>query len=115
MTTPRIILARDYLIQFLKALERLVPPDGEDAHHAITYVRYGSDEEGWEDRLALRPAIKLPGQREAVFYIDAGDFSKPPAVLARLCAVMVADVRESVRKAHRQERDEDLSFRELQA
>lgn len=60
---------KELLIKFLKTLEEVVPPPVE-CHHAITYAQYGSDEIGWEDRLALR--INVAGD-ERVLFLDTGD------------------------------------------
>lgn len=44
---------KPFLMEFLKQLEIAIKPPAH-THHAITYARYGSDEEGWEDKLALQ-------------------------------------------------------------
>jgi hypothetical protein len=64
---------RAYLIDVLKNLEAAIPPP-PNCHHAITYAQYGSDETGWEDRLALQ--VNKEGTFHCVF-IDAEDFLKP--------------------------------------
>ena len=69
---------KQWLIDFLKELERLIPPP-TGAHHAIVFARYGSDDSGWDDRLALQV------NREGVFiafFLDDSDFSDPPAIVA---------------------------------
>jgi hypothetical protein len=69
---------RTYLLNLLKALEHKIPPIPAagavaDAHHAITFSQYGSDEQGWEDRLALH----VRTQKSITFFLDDGDFEKP--------------------------------------
>jgi hypothetical protein len=54
------------LINFLKALETAVPPPPH-CHHAITYARYGSDEKGWQDRLALQVGV-ICNCKELIFH-----------------------------------------------
>jgi hypothetical protein len=44
---------RQFLIDLLKGLEASVPPP-PNCHHAITYAKHGSDEDGWTDKLALQ-------------------------------------------------------------
>jgi hypothetical protein len=46
-------MMRQFLIDLLKRLEAAVPPPPK-CHHAITFARYGSDEVGWTDKLALQ-------------------------------------------------------------
>ena len=68
------------LINFLKALEAAVPPPPH-CHHALTYARYGSEEKGWEDRLALQiAATSSEVTGEPIFYclfLDDDDLCKP--------------------------------------
>lgn len=52
---------RQYMLGLLKALEFAVPPP-PNCHHCVTYARFGSDAEGWGDRLALQI------NREGKFY-----------------------------------------------
>jgi hypothetical protein len=63
---------RQFLIDFLKELERVIPPP-EHCHHALTYGQYGSSEAGWEDRLCLQ--VNKGGTFHC-FFIDAKDFDK---------------------------------------
>lgn len=63
---------RETLLDFLKALEAAIPPP-KGCHHALTFAQYGSDADGWQDRLALQ--INDAG-RFHCFFIDPGDFDK---------------------------------------
>ncbi len=65
-------MIRKFLIELLKGIEERVPPPPY-CHHALTYAQYGSDQEGWEDRLALQ--INQNGVFRCVF-LDEGDFDK---------------------------------------
>jgi hypothetical protein len=47
---------QQFLIDFLKELERVIVPS-EHCHHALTYAQYGSSEKGWKDHLALQVNI----------------------------------------------------------
>lgn len=64
---------RDKLLYFLKTLESEIPPASK-CHHAITFAQFGSDSEGWEDKLALQISH---GGAFHCFFIEAGDFDKP--------------------------------------
>lgn len=68
---------RTFLLETMKLLETIViPPTG--CHHAITYAQYGSDQDGWEDRLALK--VLRDGRFHCLF-LDDSDFDKTPAEL----------------------------------
>lgn len=71
-----------YLLVFLKALEKEVPPPA-NCHHAITYAQYGSDLSGWEDRLAVQ--INRDGEFSCIF-LDERDFRNGPQWLAEVVA-----------------------------
>jgi len=58
------------LMLFLKSLEGALPPP-EHCHHAITYARYGSDDTGWEDRLALQVMLSRP-KRNVTLFLEPG-------------------------------------------
>jgi hypothetical protein len=73
---------RVYLLDLLRKLEELVPPP-ENCHHAITFARYGSDSQGWEDCLALQ--VNKAGQFHC-FFLDDGDFFQTPEHVARRLA-----------------------------
>lgn len=76
---------RQFLIDLLKALEAAVPPPAL-CHHAITYAQYGSDETGWEDRLAIQ--VNRGGKFQCLF-LDDGDFRIPAAfVVAEIVKVL---------------------------
>jgi hypothetical protein len=68
---PAELFMRNYLIEFLKMLEVAIPPP-ENCHHAITYARYGSDADGWQDKLALQ--INLLGEFHCIF-LEEDDLS----------------------------------------
>jgi hypothetical protein len=59
-----------YLLDFLKELERVIPPP-ENCHHAFTYAQFGSNEMGWSDRLALQ--VNIGGEFHCLF-LDPPDF-----------------------------------------
>jgi len=80
---------RSFLINTLKLLEQSSPPP-KNAHHAITYARYGSNEDGWEDRLALQ--VNVDGTFHCLF-LDAEDFAKTPQAL-------VSDIMEILPNGH---------------
>jgi len=69
---------KQWLMTLLTSLETALPPPA-GAHHAITAARYGSEETGWEDRLALH--LMLDGERVTLF-LDDDDFAADPAALA---------------------------------
>ena len=71
---------REKLIALLKTLEEKSPPPA-GCHHSITYNQYGSDADGWEDKLGLHVWIR-PGFIKT-FWLDEGDFEKTPEELAR--------------------------------
>jgi hypothetical protein len=73
------------LIEFLRDLERAVPPLPA-CHHSITYAQYGSDMAGWEDKLALQ--VYFEG-RFHCFFLDDGDLEKPSGELVLLIAGML--------------------------
>lgn len=62
---------RKLLIDLLKGLEKAVPPPPR-CHHAITFAQYGSDTEGWQDRLALQ--VNHEG-RFHCFFLDDRDLT----------------------------------------
>lgn len=65
------------LIDFLKALEEKFPPP-KYCHHVICFARYGSDEDGWEERLALQLNIDHKFQ---CFFIADRDLRDPETFL----------------------------------
>ncbi len=67
---------RPFLLALLKGLEAAVPPP-PNCHHAITYAQYGSNAEGWQDRLALQ--VNVAGTFWC-FFIDDGD-DDPKAII----------------------------------
>ena len=69
---------KQWLMTLLRSLEAELPPPA-GAHHAITAARYGSDETGWEDRLALH--LMLDGERVTLF-LDDDDFAAAPDTVA---------------------------------
>ena len=74
------------LINFLKTLEGVIPPPPH-CHHVITYARYGSDEKGWEDKLALQVGVACDDQEPVFhcFFLDEEDLSGPiDAVIVQL-------------------------------
>lgn len=70
---------RQFLIDFLKALEAELPPPA-NCHHAITYAQFGNHEAGWEDRLALQ--LNVEGVFTC-FFLDDKDFNETPEDLAK--------------------------------
>jgi len=69
---------KQWLMALLRALEVAVPPP-TGGHHAITAARYGSDETGWEDHLALH--LMTDGARVTLF-LDDYDFAAAPETVA---------------------------------
>lgn len=65
---------RDYIMRFLKLLEENIPPP-ERCHHVITFAQFGSDETGWNDRLALQ--VNDQGKFYC-FFLDDEDFTLDP-------------------------------------
>ncbi len=70
---------RNFLIDFFKQLEAAIPPS-PNCHHVICYAQYGSDEDGWEDRLAVK--INQSGEI-LCFFIESEDEEKSVAELVR--------------------------------
>jgi hypothetical protein len=60
----------------LQEVERQVPPPGK-AHHAIFAVKYGSAEQGWQDRTAL---VVNRGGKAYTFFLTDEDFEIPNSV-----------------------------------
>jgi hypothetical protein len=79
---------KQFLIDFLKLLERELPPPA-NCHHGIGYAQFGSDSTGWEDRLALQ--INVGGVFHC-FFLDEADFEKTPA---RLVTEVVTEMKKS--------------------
>jgi hypothetical protein len=77
---------RGYLIDFLRVLEQRIQPP-RNCHHVITYAQYGSDDEGWNEKLAVQ--VNDRGNFYA-FFIDDDDFSAPPDALAEEIAMLHA-------------------------
>lgn len=69
--------ARQFLVEVLKGLEASVPPD-PGCHYAVLFAKYGSDEDGWEDRLAVH--MKHAGKMHTLF-LEEADFQKEPSAL----------------------------------
>jgi hypothetical protein len=61
---------RFWLLNFLKSLEAAIPPPPL-CHHAITYAQFGSDDTGWQDKLALQ--INCDGVFHC-FFLEPDDF-----------------------------------------
>jgi hypothetical protein len=62
--------ASENLLAFLTLLEKIEPPP-HGAHHAITCAQYGSDEDGWETRLALALRYARNGTEQTrIFFLD---------------------------------------------
>jgi hypothetical protein len=76
---------RNKLLEFLKALEVALPPEG--GHHAITFCQYGSASTGWEDRLGLH--VRLGESAMQTVFLEEGDLEKPVWLL-------IADVKRSL-------------------
>jgi hypothetical protein len=75
-----------YLIALMKALEERFPPQPFQ-HHALTFARYGSVEDGFEDKLALQ--IGVNGRFYCLF-LDDRDFSlSVPALVAEIARQLV--------------------------
>ena len=69
---------RQWLIDMLKRLEFLVPPP-PNCHHAITFAQFGSEEDGWQDRLALQ--VNRDGKFHC-FFLDDEDCHQEPVAIA---------------------------------
>jgi len=69
---------RAYLLAFLKQMEEAWPPASFRHHHALLYCKYGSEETGFEDKLALQVNV---GDLWQAFFLDEEDFEKPVEVL----------------------------------
>jgi hypothetical protein len=66
-----------YLMRLFAILEALYPPRLNGHHHLVS-VAYGSDEDGWEPKLALT----LSMSEFHTFFIEPADFDKTPEALA---------------------------------
>lgn len=82
---------KSYLIEFLRRLEFLCPPP-PNCHHAITFAQYGSDADGWEDRVALQ--VNINGTFRC-FFFDEEDFAKGPIDLANEVGEMIRSPRDT--------------------
>lgn len=78
---------RTFLITFLKRLEELLPPPA-NCHHVVTFARYGSNESGWTDKLALQ---LNHGGVFRCFFLDDEDFAASPKVLASSIVAALAE------------------------
>lgn len=76
---------KQFLIDLLRELESAVPPP-KNCHHVISYAQYGSNESGWEDRLAVQV------NRNSVFhcfFLDDDDMRKSPdQIVAGIVALL---------------------------
>ena len=73
---------REYLMNFLAAVEREVPPSRGMGH------RLGLAVERGDPRLALYVAAQ-GAERPIVVFIDPSDLTKPVDVLVRECAALI--------------------------
>jgi hypothetical protein len=80
---------RQFLIDTLKGLESAVPPP-QHCHHAITYVKYGSGEDG----LALQ---LNHGGKFYSFFINEDDAEDSPS---RIIDYVVATLSDGKLQAH---------------
>lgn len=71
-------MPRNYLLQFLQAVEAAIPPP-PNCHHALTAGRYGSDAAGWEPKLILQ--INRGGTFWQ-YFLDEGDTTE--AIVAHI-------------------------------
>lgn len=81
---------RAFLIEFLKQLETALPPPPH-CQHSISYARYGSDDQGWDDKLALN--INDGGMFDVLLF-DDDDFSGTPAQLVKAVLLQKGMPRE---------------------
>jgi hypothetical protein len=65
------------ILEFLLLLESTVPPP-LNCHHVILAAKYGSDKEGWNNRLAVQ--INVNGKFQC-FFLDDADLATEAAVL----------------------------------
>ena len=70
-----------WIMTFLKTLEAEAPPP-PGQHHSLTFAQYGSDSEGWSDRLCLG-FRKHNGSQN--YFLDDNDLkpASDPAACAR--------------------------------
>ncbi len=71
---------REHLLNFLKRLEKEIPP-ALKCHHAITFARYGSDQTGWTEHLAIQ--VNDSGKFHT-FFLDDGDLENPDATITQM-------------------------------
>ena len=77
---------RHYLLVFLKTLEVLIVPP-TNCHHAITHAQFGSDETGWQERLAVQ--VNWKGKFYCFFLSDE-DLAQPAKKVAEeICDLML--------------------------
>jgi hypothetical protein len=77
LTSEKEMGMRQKLIVLLKELERALPPPPK-CHHSMMYAQYGSDADGWEDRLLLQ--VNYNGMFHP-FFLDEEDFEKSASEL----------------------------------
>ncbi len=80
---------KNYLLYLLKALEAALPPPNL-CHHAITCAQFGSDTDGWTDKLALQ--INLGGVWTC-FFLEQDDLDKPIGVLVGEIRQMLIELK----------------------
>ena len=97
-TVAGITSVARFLVETLKLLESKAPPPAK-CHHAITYARYGSDESGWDDKLALQ--VNQGGVFQCLF-LDEEDFTKSPSALV----AEIVQVLSECQKPHEPNFDE---------
>lgn len=88
MSDRDVVHAEDRLFRFLQSLETKIPPV-HGCHHNVTVARYGSDADGWEDRLALNVRGRTLWH---TYWLDAGDIDNIEATIAFVMADIFADL-----------------------
>lgn len=69
----------NYLLVFLAQLEQLIPPP-QHCHHVLCRALYGSDADGWSEKLALQ--VNDHGIF-TTYFLDEDDLTKAPLYLAQ--------------------------------
>ena len=83
------MLIHSHLLLLLKELEKQLPPP-KKCHHAMHYAKYGNNEVGWVDKLAL--TVNIDGLFTTLFLEDS-DFNKPVGVV---CSEIISQLNLEV-------------------
>lgn len=71
----------------MRWLEDAIPPPS-GVHHSLTFIQYGSDETGWDDKLGLHV---IAGGKWHTFFLDDGDMDRTEATIDFVIAALAKE------------------------